>query len=70
MNQIKQHRLNKHLTQEMLSQLSGVSRSSIAHFEAGTQNLSLQAFAAVCHALKLSPEEIGRVVKLAHLQRK
>lgn len=67
---IKNYRLTKRLTQEALSELSGVSRSSIAHFEAGSQNLSLQAFAAICVALKMSPEEIGRMVKLQHLQRK
>lgn len=70
MNQIKQRRMEKGFTQETLSKLSGVARSSIANFENGKRTLSFPAFAALCHALKMSPEEIGRVVYLAHLQRK
>jgi transcriptional regulator with XRE-family HTH domain len=66
---IKQHRQAKGFTQETLSKLSGVSRSSIASYESEHQNLSLQAFAAVCYSLKMSPEEIGRVVLMTHLKR-
>jgi len=65
---IHTHRKNKGLTQDALSKLSGVSRSSIASYESGHQNLSLQAFAAVCYALRMSPEEIGRVVLMQHLK--
>jgi transcriptional regulator with XRE-family HTH domain len=70
MNRIQQYRTRKGMTQRCLADASGVSRSSIANFETGKRTLSLPAFAAVCIALDMSPEEIGRVVQLSHLQRK
>lgn len=51
----KRHR---HLTQEKLGRLVGLSRTSITNIEKGRQHVSLHHLFALAEALKVSPEAL------------
>lgn len=53
---IKGRRLQKNLSAKELSQLSGVSSASIARFETGKGNLSLQNLLSILKALEMANE--------------
>lgn len=44
------------MTQDKLSEITGLSVSMISSAERGSRHLSIEAFAAVCEALKASPD--------------
>ena len=44
------------MTQDKLSEITGLSVSIISSAERGSRHLSIEAFAAVCEALKASPD--------------
>jgi len=51
---IKAARLENNLTQQKLSDLSGVPQPEISRFEAGDGNPTLETLAKLCHALGCS----------------
>ncbi|MGU9978300.1 MAG: helix-turn-helix domain-containing protein [Candidatus Oxydemutatoraceae bacterium WSBS_2016_MAG_OTU14] len=50
---IQERRVMKNISQEHLSELSGVSKSSISRFESGKGNLSILNFIAMIKSLNL-----------------
>ena len=53
---IKQARKEKHLTQEQLAEVCGLSASFLGHIERGTRKASLETLYALCRALNVSSD--------------
>lgn len=58
--EIKRRRKEKRITQERLSEITGIGRTAIAKYELGTIELGLSHFAIICDALGCSPVEFWR----------
>lgn len=52
--QFKKLRKEKHITQQTLSEWSGVSEDIISRFERGVSNISIQRFENLCSAMDVS----------------
>ena len=53
---IKQARKEKHLTQEQLAEMAGISSAFMGHIERGTRKASLETLYALCRALNVSAD--------------
>jgi len=53
--QFKKLRREKKITQQTLSQWSGVSSEMISRFERGVSNISMRNFETLCSAIDVSP---------------
>ena len=65
-SRVRQLRLERHLTQEQLSERAGISTSFLGHIERGSRKLSLESFCRIARALgctadALLPMEGGRL---------
>jgi len=60
--EIKRRRKEKKLTQEQLSELTGIGRTAIAKYELGTIELGISHFSIICDALGCTPAEFWRVL--------
>ena len=58
MNQLRQHRKRRALTQIELSKISGVSRATIARLEAGTHGAYRNTVSKLARALKVKPQDL------------
>lgn len=59
---VKEYRLAEKKSQQTLAQLSGVSCSTISHFEQGySTNISLKSFMAILRAMGLI-DELGKIL--------
>lgn len=58
--EIKRRRKEKRLTQEQLSEITGIGRTAIAKYELGSIELSISHFKIICDALGCSPVEFWR----------
>ena len=50
-NQIKQARIKSGLSQEQLSEITGIHRSDISRFENGKRNLNIPILEKICEAV-------------------
>lgn len=55
---IKMYRKRRKLTQEKLAELTGYTKSHVSKIENGNGWPALDCFIALCHVLKISPQEI------------
>lgn len=55
---IRRFRKQKHLTQEALAELVGISASFLGHVERGSRIASLETLMQLCRALAVSPNEL------------
>ncbi len=53
---IKQARKARHLTQEQLAEVCGLSASFLGHIERGTRKASLETLYALCETLQVSAD--------------
>jgi len=53
--QFKKLRREKHMTQQTLSNISGVSGDIISRFERGVSNISINKFETLCTSMDISP---------------
>jgi len=51
---IKEIRLKKKITQEQLSELSGLDRTFVSHIEGGKRNVSIETLDALCKGLGIT----------------
>ncbi len=58
--EIKRRRKEKRLTQEQLSELTGIGRTAIAKYERGNIELGISHFSIICSALGCDPVEFFR----------
>lgn len=60
--QITEARNKKNLTQQQLSDLSGINRSNIAKIENGKYNVSIDILSKICNALscEINIKEVDR----------
>ena len=58
MNKIKAHRFIQNLTQDELSQLSGIERTKISRIERGFTEPKEEDVTSLAEALKATPEEL------------
>lgn len=58
--ELKRRRKEKKLTQERLSEITGIGRTAIAKYELGTIELSISHFSIICDALGCEPVEFFR----------
>lgn len=55
---VKNERMKQNLTQEALSELTGISRQTISYIEIGQKGLSIESLLSVCNALGISTDKI------------
>lgn len=61
---LKRSRKRKHLTQQDISDRTGISRSVIGRYETGIIEISMSNFIAICDAIGCDPREIlGESIK-------
>lgn len=58
--EIKRRRKLKKITQEKLSEITGIGRTAIAKYELGTIELGISHFSIICDALGCTPTEFWR----------
>ena len=66
---IRDFRCQKHWTQAMLAEKSGIEPSNLSHIERAATNLSLPTLIHIANALEVSLDELvyGNLVKSAHV---
>jgi len=57
-DEIRFARLRKRMTQEQLSQKTGIGRSTIAKYESGQIEMSMPVFITICDAIGVNYAEI------------
>ena len=60
---VREMRLALDLSQEMLTELTGLHRTYIGSVERGERNISLQNIVSIAHALQVSPAELLKDIK-------
>ena len=58
-NRIREHRLNRKLTQRQLAELAGCDQAQVAHWELGDWGPRLGPALALARALNVAVEELG-----------
>ena len=58
---IQEARKSRFMSQEKLSQLSGLTQSQISRIEAGERSVSLYVIAKIAKVLEIRPEEILKI---------
>lgn len=57
-NAIKKARLEKHISQEMLSEMVGITPTHIKHIESGHRKPSIEVLYRLFHALNISLDDV------------
>jgi transcriptional regulator with XRE-family HTH domain len=68
--QIKLARLRRHLTTELVSERSGISRATLWNVEKGNPSVAIGIYAAVLHALNNMDSDLLLIAKDDELGRK
>ena len=68
-NRIKELRVQKHLTQARLAEMSGIEPSNISHIERAATKLSLPTLVSIANALAVTLDELvyDNLKKSAHV---
>ena len=64
---IKNLRLSKNLSQEVLSSFAGIARSHLSMIENGTKNANFETICKIAGALEMAPHEL--VIKIEETYR-
>ena len=55
-DRIRRKRIERHITQEMLSEMSGLSIPQISRIECGKSDFRMQALVGICNALQITAD--------------
>lgn len=56
--ELKNQRKMKKITQEQLSEKTGIGRTAIAKYETGTITISMEAFVTICNAIGINYADV------------